>query len=63
MIIIQKKNSPVIEDAAVFVQKMKKKYGSTYFIDMSKSEKSVMQGLNAKIKFDVVAADGATFDR
>lgn len=63
MIIIQKKNSPVIDDAAIFVQKMKKKYGSTYFIDMSKSEKLVMQELNEKIKFDMIAADGATFDR
>jgi len=63
MIIIDKKQSPIEINSKNFLSKMRKKYGSTYFIDMTPSEKKRMMDLNSRIDFGKISVDGRTFDK
>jgi len=61
-IIIVKKMDGNLVEANSFEKKMKRKYGSTYFIDMTPSERSKMEELNSHVDFSGICADGKTFD-
>jgi len=61
VIIVRKIDGNLVE-ASSFEKKMKRKYGSTYFIDMSPSERCEMEKLNSRINFSGICADGKTCD-
>ena len=62
MIVIRKHFTESQKKSEDFEKKMRRKYGATYFIDMSDQEKDILERLNSDIEFDKISADGKTFD-
>ena len=60
---LRKVSSDALQASRKYEQKMKRKYGSTYFLEMSSIEKSILSDLNSKVNFKEISVDGTTYDR
>lgn len=63
MAIIKKINLTTENEARNFQLKMKRKYGSTYFVDMNTEEKNKLYCLNSQVNLVSLCADGVTCDQ